>query len=63
MIAHGLAPYGNGKARAVVWTFPDRVPQDREPLFTPRRDLLPEYQTYEDQRMWRLRSSIVRCRT
>ena len=34
MIAHGLAPYGNGKARAVVWTFPDPVPLHREPLLT-----------------------------
>ena len=54
MIAHGLAPYGNGKARAYVWNFPDPVPLHREPLFTPRRDLLPEYQTYEDRRLWRL---------
>ncbi len=54
MIAHGLAPYGNGKARSVVWTFPDPVPLHREPLLTPRRDLLPEYATYEDRRSWRL---------
>ncbi|KAF0676033.1 formate dehydrogenase subunit alpha [Profundibacterium mesophilum] len=54
MISHGLAPYGNGKARAVVWNFPDKVPQHREPLYTVRRDLLPEYETYEDRRMWRL---------
>ncbi|SDY49202.1 molybdopterin-dependent oxidoreductase [Citreimonas salinaria] len=53
-IAHGLAPYGNGKARAVVWNFPDKVPLHREPLLTPRRDLLPEYATYEDRRLWRL---------
>ncbi|WP_245866920.1 formate dehydrogenase subunit alpha [Oceaniglobus roseus] len=54
MIAHGLAPYGNGKARTVVWNFPDPVPLHREPLLTPRRDLLPQYATYEDQRKWRL---------
>ncbi|WP_375258723.1 formate dehydrogenase subunit alpha, partial [Citreimonas sp.] len=53
-IAHGLAPYGNGKARAYVWNFPDAVPLHREPLLTPRRDLLPEYATYEDRRLWRL---------
>ncbi len=53
-IAHGLAPYGNGKARAVVWNFPDKVPLHREPLYTNRRDLLPEYATYEDRRKWRL---------
>jgi formate dehydrogenase major subunit len=55
-IAHGLAPYGNGKARAVVWNFPDQIPLHREPLFTPRRDLLPDYQTFEDQVVWRLPS-------
>ena len=54
MIAHGLAPYGNGKARSVVWTFPDPIPKHREPLLTNRRDLLPEYKTYEDQRKWRV---------
>ena len=53
-IAHGLAPYGNGKARAVVWNFPDPVPLHREPLYTPRRDLLPKYATYDDRRLWRL---------
>ncbi|SER75110.1 formate dehydrogenase major subunit [Tranquillimonas rosea] len=55
-IAHGLAPYGNGKARAVVWTFPDQVPQHREPLYTNRRDLLPQYATFDDTRVWRLPS-------
>ncbi len=53
-IKHGLAPYGNGKARAVVWNFPDPVPLHREPLYTPRRDLLPQYATYDDRRLWRL---------
>ncbi len=49
-IKHGCAPFGNAKARAVVWTFPDPVPVHREPLYTPRRDLLPQYETYEDRR-------------
>jgi formate dehydrogenase major subunit len=53
-IAHGCAPFGNGKARALVWNFPDPVPVHREPLLTPRRDLLPEYRTYEDRRDYRL---------
>ncbi len=53
-IAHGLAPYGNGKARAWVWSFPDPVPLHREPLYTARRDLLPEYQTFDDMKKWRL---------
>ncbi|WP_099827287.1 formate dehydrogenase subunit alpha [Oceaniglobus indicus] len=53
-IAHGCAPYGNAKARTVVWTFPDPVPIHREPLYTARRDLLDDYPTYEDKTFWRL---------
>jgi formate dehydrogenase major subunit len=53
-IAHGCAPFGNGKARAVVWNFPDPVPIHREPLMTPRRDLVADYPTYEDRRDFRL---------
>ncbi len=49
-IKHGCAPFGNAKARTVVWTFPDPVPIHREPLYTPRRDLLPQYATYEDRK-------------
>ncbi len=48
-IAHECAPFGNAKARAVVWTFPDPVPLHREPLYTPRRDLVADYPTYEDR--------------
>lgn len=53
-IKHGCAPYGNAKARAVVWNFPDPVPLHREPLYTPRRDLVADYPTYEDKHFWRL---------
>ncbi|XDA99624.1 formate dehydrogenase subunit alpha [Sulfitobacter sp. LCG007] len=53
-IKHGCAPYGNAKARAVVWTFPDPVPLHREPLYTNRRDLVGEYPTYEDKKFWRV---------
>ena len=53
-IAHGCAPYGNAKARCVVWTFPDPVPIHREPLYTARRDLVAEYPTYEDKKFWRV---------
>ncbi|MEX2629945.1 MAG: formate dehydrogenase subunit alpha [Tistlia sp.] len=53
-IEHGCAPYGNAKARAVVWNFPDPVPIHREPLYTPRRDLVADYPTYEDSRSWRM---------
>jgi len=53
-IKHGCAPFGNAKARTVVWTFPDPVPLHREPLYTPRRDLLPKYETYSDKQAYRL---------
>ena len=54
-INHGCAPFGNAKARAVVWTFPDPVPIHREPLYTNRRDLVEKYPTYEDRKsFWRL---------
>ena len=49
-IKHGCAPFGNAKARCVVWTFPDPVPVHREPLYTSRRDLVEKYPTYEDRR-------------
>jgi formate dehydrogenase major subunit len=53
-IAHGCAPFGNAKARAVVWTFPDPVPLHREPLYSGRRDLVADYPTYEDKQAYRL---------
>ncbi len=49
-IRHGCAPFGNAKARTVVWTFPDPVPIHREPLYTSRRDLVEKYPTYEDRK-------------
>lgn len=45
----GVAPYGNAKARAKVWTFPDQIPMHREPLHSPREDLVKEYPTYADK--------------
>ncbi|MEF3046462.1 formate dehydrogenase subunit alpha [Pseudotabrizicola sp. L79] len=53
-IKHGCAPYGNAKARCVVWTFPDPVPLHREPLYSNRRDLVADYPTYEDRKFYRL---------
>src|SRR3546814_6892120 len=52
-VKHGCAPFGNGKARAVAWNFPDPVPVHREPLHTPRRDLVKDYPTYKDRRDFR----------
>ncbi len=53
-IAHECAPFGNAKARAVVWTFPDPVPVHREPLYSNRRDLVADYPTYADKQAYRL---------
>ena len=53
-IKHECAPFGNAKARAVVWTFPDPVPLHREPLYSNRRDLVADYPTYEDRKFYRL---------
>ncbi|MFG7353148.1 formate dehydrogenase subunit alpha [Shewanella oncorhynchi] len=53
-IKHGCIPYGNAKARCIVWTFPDDIPRHREPLYTPRRDLVAKYPTYEDRMVARL---------
>ncbi|MFP4252772.1 MAG: formate dehydrogenase subunit alpha, partial [Guyparkeria sp.] len=54
-IEHECAPFGNAKARAIVWQFPDPVPVHREPLYTQRYDLVEKYPTYEDRKaFWRL---------
>jgi formate dehydrogenase major subunit len=45
---HGCIPYGNAKARAVAWNLPDPVPVHREPIHTPRVDLVAKYPTLPD---------------
>jgi formate dehydrogenase major subunit len=49
-IKHNCAPFGNGKARAMCWELPDPVPVHREPLYTPRHDLVQKFPTYEDKK-------------
>jgi formate dehydrogenase major subunit len=52
---HGCHPFGNAKARAVVWNFPDAIPQHREPIYGTRPDLIAKYPTHDDQKnRWRL---------
>lgn len=48
--AAGVAPYGNAKARTIVWNFPDPVPKHREPIHSSRPDLVKKYPTYADQK-------------
>ncbi len=52
---HGCHPFGNAKARAVVWNFPDPVPVHREALFSTRPDLVEKYPSHDDKKaFWRL---------
>ena len=48
-IKRGMAPFGNARARCVVWNFPDQVPIHREPLHSPRPDMIAKYPTYKDK--------------
>jgi formate dehydrogenase major subunit len=39
----------------VVWNFPDAIPLHREPLYSPRPDLVEKYPTHDDVKsLWRL---------
>jgi formate dehydrogenase major subunit len=51
---HGVMAYGNAKARAVAWNLPDPVPVHREPIYTPRTDLIAQFPTLPDRRGFRL---------
>ena len=52
---HGCYPFGNAKARAVVWNFPDPIPTHREALYSTRPDLIAKYPTHDDKKtFWRL---------
>jgi formate dehydrogenase major subunit len=53
-IKHGCSPYGNGKARMIAWNLPDPVPVHREPIYTPRPDLVSKYPTLPDARQFRV---------
>ncbi|MDH4192009.1 MAG: formate dehydrogenase subunit alpha, partial [Betaproteobacteria bacterium] len=55
ILKHGCYPFGNAKARALVWNFPDGVPLHREPLYSPRPDMVDKWPTHDDQKnKWRL---------
>ncbi len=53
-IEHGCVPFGNGKARAVAWNLPDPIPVHREPIYSPRPDLVAEYPTLDNMRQQRM---------
>jgi formate dehydrogenase major subunit len=54
VLSHGCHPYGNGKARAVAWNLPDPIPVHREPIYTPRVDLVEQYPTLPDAMQFRV---------
>src|SRR5688572_27084386 len=54
VLSHGCHPYGNGKARAVAWNLPDPIPVHREPIYTPRVELVEKYPTLPDAKQFRL---------
>jgi formate dehydrogenase major subunit len=51
---HGVCHYGNGKARALAWNLPDPIPVHREPVYSPRPDMVTKYPTRPDERQFRL---------
>ena len=53
-LKHGCIPYGNGKARMNAFGLPDPIPVHREPIYTPRVDLVEKYPTLPDARQFRL---------
>ena len=56
----GIAPYGNAKARARVWGWADEIPKHREPLHSPRSDLVKEYPSFADKPdHWRVDTRYV----
>jgi formate dehydrogenase major subunit len=53
-LKHGCLPYGNAKARMNAFGLPDPVPVHREPIYTPRVDLVGKYPTLPDAKQFRL---------
>ncbi len=47
-LTEGRNPYGNGRARFNSWNIPDPVPVHREPIHSPRPDLIVKWPTYDD---------------
>jgi formate dehydrogenase major subunit len=53
-LMHGCVPYGNGKARMNAFGLPDPIPVHREPIYSPRVDLVSQYPTLPDAKQFRL---------
>jgi formate dehydrogenase major subunit len=53
-LKRGCIPYGNGKARMNAWNLPDPIPVHREPIYSPRIELIAKYPTLPDAKQFRL---------
>ena len=53
-LKHGCVPYGNAKARMNAFGLPDPIPVHREPIYTPRIELVAKYPTLPDAKQFRL---------
>ena len=53
-LKHSCVPYGNGKARMNAFGLPDPIPVHREPIYSPRIDLIAKYPTLPDAKQFRL---------
>ena len=53
-LMHGCTPYGNAKARMNAFGLPDPIPVHREPIYTPRIELVSKYPTLPDAKQFRL---------
>jgi formate dehydrogenase major subunit len=51
---HGCVPYGNAKARMNAFGLPDAIPVHREPIYTPRVELVEKFPTLPDAKQFRL---------
>jgi formate dehydrogenase major subunit len=54
VLKHSCLPYGNGKARMNAFGLPDPIPVHREPIYSPRIDLIAKYPTLPDAKQFRL---------
>jgi formate dehydrogenase major subunit len=53
-LKHGCVPYGNAKARMNAFGLPDPIPVHREPIYSPRVELIEKYPTLPDAKQFRL---------
>jgi formate dehydrogenase major subunit len=48
ILDQNMVPSGRGRARFYAWNMKDTVPVHREPIYTPRKDLIDKYPTYDE---------------